>query len=163
MEDQNKQIITVFIIAIVCFSTGAFFQSSNPGKLLPANYCNDVSEIPDNPETGFFNITQSIGSIEFFNEIKSYDMVKILSESDSMRPTIHSESQIIILFDVPEEQLKIGMIIGFGEDRTTHRIIRIEEDDEKRIYITKGDNNPFEDSFRTTYEDIEYVVGGVLF
>jgi len=163
---SNSTVITLsmLVIAIISFAAGAIYQTHNPGKLFPAAYCNNEQSIPNNPETDFFNISYSLRATEFFNNVVSYDIIEITSNSDSMRPSLHSGSQILILFEVKEEDLQVGMIIGFGQDPTTiHRIIRIEEDDGKNIYITKGDNNPFEDDSKTVYEDIKYVVGAVIY
>ena len=167
METPKSSILILFLIAILFFSAGALYQSLNPGKLFPVLYYNnDASTIPNNPETGFFNIKKPLGATAFFNNVSAIDIIQIEASSDSMRPIIHDGSKILIVFDVPEEQLRVGMIVNFdnGDISLLHRIIAIESNAEgEKIYKTKGDNNQLFDDADFRFEDLEYVVGGILF
>lgn len=84
----------------------------------------------------------------------------------SMEPTIKTNS-LIVVRKTPASKLKEGDVITFysrdpslmGEPNT-HRIIRFEEEDGKRIIYTKGDANNVEDRYPTQEEDL---IGKVIF
>lgn len=68
--------------------------------------------------------------------------------SGSMEPKIHVGSVVVIK---PAVKYKVGEIITFNqEDKTkipiTHRIVGLKSENEKTIYITKGDANNNSDS-----------------
>lgn len=81
----------------------------------------------------------------------------------SMEPVLHVED-IIITKKVEENQLKKGDIISYYDKQDkiviTHRIINIEEQEGKKIYTTKGDNNSSEDRNKITIDNIQgkYVI-----
>ena len=66
--------------------------------------------------------------------------------SGSMEPTIMTGDSIFVK-EVPQNEIKINDIISFqdGNIITTHRIIKIEEENGIKKYTTKGDNNNIED------------------
>lgn len=76
-------------------------------------------------------------------------------KTNSMEPSIEN-GDVVITKKVPEEKIQVGDIITFKQDADiiTHRISRIEEENEKK-YITKGDNNNVEDSSKITYQEIK--------
>lgn len=76
-------------------------------------------------------------------------------KTNSMEPSIEN-GDVVITKKVPEEKIQVGDIITFKQDADiiTHRISRIEEENEKK-YITKGDNNNIEDSSKITYQEIK--------
>jgi len=85
-----------------------------------------------------------------FKNIKIYTIV-----TESMEPTI-KVNDIIIVKKCSEEELMQNAIITFKRDEEiiTHRIAQIVENNNKKIYVTKGDNNNVEDNSTITYEDI---------
>lgn len=76
--------------------------------------------------------------------------------SQSMEPNIKVGDAIFIK-EVEETELKVNDIISFhdGADINTHRIKDIVEENGKKVYTTKGDNNKREDKNKITYKDIE--------
>lgn len=64
---------------------------------------------------------------------------------------------IAIVKEEAEDSLKENDIIAFKKDDLviTHRIVKINNGDGKKKYITKGDNNNAEDNDFVLYEDIE--------
>jgi len=84
--------------------------------------------------------------------------------SGSMTP-IMLAGDMIVVESVNPDELTAGDVIAFqdpgGKDTfVTHRIIKIEEKDEKRIFRTKGDANEEEDFFKVPDSD---VVGKLIF
>lgn len=75
--------------------------------------------------------------------------------SGSMEPTIMTGDSIFVK-EVPQNEIKINDIISFqdGNIITTHRIIKIEEENGIKKYTTKGDNNNIEDNYEIKKEEI---------
>lgn len=75
--------------------------------------------------------------------------------TSSMEPTIKT-GDIIIIKKENENNLKKDDIITFYQkgENITHRILEINENGNRKEYITKGDNNKLKDTNRITYEDI---------
>ena len=76
--------------------------------------------------------------------------------TDSMSPSINT-GDVIIVKKVQEEKLQVGDVITFKQqDKViTHRITHIDEQDGKKQYTTKGDNNNLEDNEKIEYSEIE--------
>ena len=77
--------------------------------------------------------------------------------SGSMEPTINTGDAIIVKDIKKENELKEGDIIAFSENNITvvHRIIKIQSDQGKNFYQTKGDNNNTSDGGLRTKKDIK--------
>lgn len=90
-----------------------------------------------------------IGTITIFGH-KAY-----IITTSSMKPDLN-EGDVIIVRQVQESEIKQGDVITFNQmgEAITHRIINIEESEEKK-YVTKGDNNNLEDVERISYNNIE--------
>lgn len=76
--------------------------------------------------------------------------------TDSMAPSINA-GDVTIVKKVQEEKLQVGDVITFQQQAKviTHRITNIEEQDGKKVYTTKGDNNNLEDNEKIEYASIE--------
>lgn len=83
--------------------------------------------------------------------------------SGSMMPEINA-GDIVIVKDVNEEELQEGDIISFRKNAEiiTHRIERIEIQDNEKRYITKGDNNNTVDAMYVSFENIEGRVENII-
>lgn len=89
-----------------------------------------------------------------FNNIFGYKAYII--KTNSMEPTINI-NDVIITKKVKDDEIKVHDIITFIQDGEviTHRITKIDNDDSKIKFTTKGDNNNIEDTFKITYDSIE--------
>ena len=76
--------------------------------------------------------------------------------SGSMQPTINIDD-IVIVKKVKKEDIQKNDIITFttNEGTITHRVVGIQENNNKSIYYTKGDNNQSSDEMIIVYEQIE--------
>lgn len=104
-----------------------------------------------------YNFTLIIKSFIFEDEIPDFFGYKnFVIISESMEPTINVDDSIFVK-EVAEEELKVNDIISYNinGEIITHRIVKIQNEDGEKIYITKGDNNRAEDKWKVTYEDIE--------
>ncbi len=105
-----------------------------------------------------FNLTLIVKS--FLNPNQTPDFFGYKSfviMSGSMEPTI-KKGDAILVKEVPENEIRIHDIISFttqNKTNVTHRIIGIAEENGKRKYTTKGDNNNTEDKERITYEQMD--------
>ena len=76
--------------------------------------------------------------------------------SGSMEPVIKI-GDLVIIKDCSIDLLKEGDIIAFrnGTSVITHRIVEITEENNEKIFITKGDNNSSEDRYPIRYSNVE--------
>ena len=86
--------------------------------------------------------------------------------SDSMVPAIQA-GDVVVLESVQPQEIAVGDVIAFKPPVKTvaetlvHRVTRVNFGEEGALmYVTKGDANQLEDSFKVEYDD---VVGRVLF
>lgn len=93
-----------------------------------------------------------------------FSMFRVMT--GSMEPSIPTDS-LIVVKRMSAKNLAEGDVITFysrdpslAGEPNTHRIVRFEEEDGKRIIITKGDANNIEDRYPTHEED---VIGKVIF
>ena len=75
--------------------------------------------------------------------------------TNSMSPTIN-KYDVVVCKNVKQNELKVGDVITYqiNDEVITHRISRIEEQDQT-YYYTKGDNNTEEDKKKITFNDIK--------
>lgn len=71
----------------------------------------------------------------------------------SMEPAL-PEGALLVVRKTPPEEIKPGDVISFfsadpalGGAVNTHRVVRVENEDGKRLFITKGDANYIEDRY----------------
>ena len=97
-----------------------------------------------------------ISCINRIEEISVFGCKAYVITTNSMSPKL-KDGDILIIKKEKEENLKIGDIITFQKNgiNITHRITKIEEEQGKKIYTTKGDNNTVEDSEKVKYEEIK--------
>ena len=100
-------------------------------------------------------ILVAISNINTENGMSLFGCEAYIIKTNSMEPSIKN-GDVVITKKVPEEKIQVGDIITFKQDADiiTHRISRIEEENEKK-YITKGDNNNIEESSKITYKEIK--------
>ena len=104
-----------------------------------------------------FNFTLIIKS--FINPDKTPDFFGYKSfviVSGSMEPTI-KKGDAIFVKEVSEDEIETNDIISFtqGETNVTHRIVEIAQENDRKKYTTKGDNNNTEDKEKISYQQIE--------
>ena len=77
--------------------------------------------------------------------------------SGSMESEVY-KGDLVIVKNTKADSLEVNDIIAFRDKDNyvvTHRIIKIVEEDGKKVFTTKGDNNNTEDSDKVTEEQIE--------
>ena len=94
--------------------------------------------------------------IDKFDTPSFYIYKAYLISTESMEPEL-KKGDAIIIKKVAEDQLRVNDIVTFkiNVEIITHRIVRIDEVNSEKFYITKGDNNNVEDSDELRFSDIE--------
>ena len=97
-----------------------------------------------------------ISCVNKIDNISLFGFKAYIITTDSMKPSINKEDVVIVTKE-KEDKLNIGDVITFKKDNKviTHRITNIEEQEGKKIYTTKGDNNNLEDKEKIDYSVIE--------
>ena len=96
-------------------------------------------------------------------QVFGYTTLRVVT--GSMEPAIAIDS-LIVVRDVPAEEIKTGDIISFysedpalGGTVNTHRVTAISKTDEKLVFQTQGDANNVPDIYGT---DSEHLIGKVI-
>ncbi len=91
----------------------------------------------------------------------------IYADTNSMDPVLDDGAIGLEIVPSSEDSIHIGDIVSFrtywSNSLIVHRVIMIGEDDQGWYCITKGDNSAFTDPGKLRFEDIEYVLIGVLY
>ncbi|MEA4845698.1 MAG: signal peptidase I [Clostridiaceae bacterium] len=100
----------------------------------------------------------SIGIIWF--SVGVFPIYPSVIATGSMKPVIKPGDMILVekILDMEDiDKLKVGDIIQFKKDSymVSHRIIEIVEEEEIKLYRTKGDNNPGPDTDLVKPEDLK--------
>lgn len=87
--------------------------------------------------------------ISLISGLFRYKMIAIAT--DSMYP-VYSRGDAVIYEKIDPDKLEIGDVIAFQKENivVTHRIVKIWKQGDGYYFITKGDNNNVEDTFRPT-------------
>lgn len=94
--------------------------------------------------------------IDKFDTPSFYIYKAYLISTESMEPEL-KKGDAIIIKKVSEDQLRVNDVVTFkiNGEIITHRIVRIDDVNSEKFYITKGDNNNVEDSDELRLSDIE--------
>jgi len=103
----------------------------------------------------------------FWNDV-DIGYYKHNSTTYSMYPTFTNGNYIITVRDFDKGDIEEGVIIGYKSDENgntiiLHRVIEESYDDEGVYYKAKGDNNKLIDDKKIRFEDVEFVVAGVIY
>ncbi|MFT4260881.1 MAG: hypothetical protein ACMXX9_00430 [Candidatus Woesearchaeota archaeon] len=87
------------------------------------------------------------------------------TDTESMHPTLNSDSKAIQIRPLSPEEIFVGDIISFnkGEGDIIHRVIEIGQDEEGWFAITKGDNVNLPDSKIVRFEDIDRLLVAIIY
>ena len=97
-----------------------------------------------------------VSSTNKFKNINLFGYKSYVITSASMEPEIKL-GDVIVSKVTKQQNLQKGDVITFkkNQDVITHRIVDIENNEEKKYYVTKGDNNKYEDLEKIEYGKIE--------
>ena len=97
-------------------------------------------------------------------QVLGYSVFRVMT--GSMEPEIRSDS-LLVVKKIPPEDIAPGDVISFFSPDpmlegavNTHRVVRIEKENGRTQFITKGDANVIEDTYPT---DASALVGRVVF
>lgn len=98
----------------------------------------------------FFSSVNKLKNVSLFG-YKSF-----IITTNSMEPSIKN-GDAILTKKTKAEYLKEGDVITYNRDNKsiTHRIIKVEKENNSYSFVTKGDNNNVEDKQKIKYDEIE--------
>lgn len=87
------------------------------------------------------------------------------ADTNSMDPVIDKEATGIEIVPKSEDDIHIGDIIVYENsgELIVHRVIAINYDEKGKYFIVKGDNNPTQDPKKVRFQDIKYILVGILY
>lgn len=88
-------------------------------------------------------------------------------DSNSMDPLLDEGTTVLTVKPSGPNDISIGDLLVYkanlSEYNIVHRVINISADDEGIFFITKGDNNPYDDPFRIRFNDVVAIVIGIIY
>lgn len=142
------------------------------------NFSNIFSSGKEIPYSGFV-VHDLISPHNFISEdkifvLKDKIMIKIENASlasytttHSMDPIIDSGAHGLEIKPKSAEEIKLGDIVAYksiySKEPIVHRIIKISSDEKGVYYTLKGDNNKYNDLEKVRFNQIEYVLIGILY
>ena len=88
-------------------------------------------------------------------------------DTDSMLPILDKGANGIEIIPQNENEVHIGDIVAyessFVDGLVVHRVIHIGEDKKGKYFILKGDSNSTEDPEKVRFNQIQYVLIGVIY
>jgi signal peptidase len=152
----NLKWITAALVGILC---PAFSLPAIQGIYLKDTKAMKNSD-KEKEDLGGWIVTSliSIGIIWF--SVGVFPIYPSVIATGSMKPVIKPGDMILVekILDMEDiDKLKVGDIIQFKKDSymVSHRIIEIVEEEEIKLYRTKGDNNPGPDTDLVKPEDLK--------
>lgn len=90
--------------------------------------------------------------------------VSSYEDTGSMEPILDSNSNGIRIQPESEDEIHVGDIISFKQNGflIVHRVIEKGSDSQGVYFVTKGDNNAFNDG-KIRFQDVEYITVGILY
>jgi len=99
-------------------------------------------------------------------DIKDASWAKF-TDTNSMDPLFDINSNTIELKPEKPQDLKVGDIISYYSESMNaliiHRIIEAGQDSEGDYFITRGDNNAYNDPEKVRFEQVKGVVVGIIY
>ncbi len=86
-------------------------------------------------------------------------------DTNSMDPLLDEGATILTAKPQDETDITVGDILVYQHEmlNVVHRVAKIGQDEQGMYYITKGDNNLFEDDVIIRFDNISAVVIGILY
>ena len=89
------------------------------------------------------------------------------ANTNSMDPILDENANGLEIVPESEEQIHIGDIIAYepnwNEGLVIHRVIEIGSDEQGWYAILKGDNNPMQDPGKVRFEQVKYLLIGIIY
>lgn len=94
--------------------------------------------------------------IDKFDTPSFYIYKAYVITTNSMEPELKKDD-VVVIKKAKEDNLKQGDIITFKQngETITHRIVQIDDIEDGKLYITKGDNNNVQDEQGLRFDQIE--------
>uniref|UniRef100_A0A6M3L4F9 Peptidase n=1 Tax=viral metagenome TaxID=1070528 RepID=A0A6M3L4F9_9ZZZZ len=109
----------------------------------------------------YFPQTETIG----ISGIKPKVWLTTVQDTNSMDGLIDYGHTVLLINSFDKADLAIGDIIVYSAPggQIIHRIVKITEDEQGRLYTCKGDNNPEKDPYLIRTENISWLCIGIIY
>lgn len=157
---MKSDLILIAIFALGFVSAIGLFGILSIGKEIPLSFVTGSAVAPQNWITEEDIILRDdMIIIKVDNARLSY-----YEATGSMKPVLDAGANGIRIVPESVDKIDVGDIISFRKNGIliVHRIIEKDVDEKGIYFITKGDNNNFNDG-KVRFEDIEYVTIGILY
>lgn len=148
------EILLIIFLIILIFILGSSYFSSN--NLFTGQVVYSPSDFISDDKISFEE-----GKLVI--EIEDYSLSRY-TDSNSMIPVLNSNTIGVNIVPKSEKDISVGDIISFRQDGNliVHRVIKKDIDEKGVYFITKGDNNNFNDG-KIRFNDIESVVVALIY
>ena len=87
------------------------------------------------------------------------------ANTNSMDPLLGDMSNGLEVMPESEDDIYVGDVIVYETDigLIVHRVVEIGSDEDGKYFILKGDNNTSKDPYKVRFDQIRYVLVGVLY
>jgi len=164
----KKVMVVVFILSLITLVIAVFVDITNDPELQ-----NPINRAMHRVMTGerispADHIKEDQIRVENDKVIITIQNAKIarFANTNSMDPLLDEDSNAIQIVPKSPKDIYLGDIISYNSisgDIIIHRVVDINEDEEGKYYITKGDNNPRPDDELIRFWQIRYLTIGVIY
>lgn len=160
----TKAFVAMVLVAVLSLGTAVFtyaggdifaitgFATSEPEVAIPADRIEE-SQIKVGEDSVVINIPNAI--------IGKFD------DTNSMSPVIDKGANAILILPQTQADIQVGDIIAYHSEEAqgyvAHRAVQISADDQGWYAIARGDNADSTDPGRIRFDQIKYVVVGILY
>jgi len=162
----RKLIIALFVLSLIIFIGALVIPLFHPEPLeKPINAA--ISKIytpkltpPDRIKEEQIHIYED----KIVIEVKNPKWARFAA-TQSMVPFLDEGSNALQIQPEKPEDIQLGDIISYqyGDSVIIHRVIEINEDEQGRYYIVKGDNNPEPDPVRVRFSQVRRILIGIIY
>ncbi len=144
--------IGILVLTILVFTASALYPVSNVEQLSPYDRLNEdqIKVYPDRVVIEMKGITWA-----------SY------ADTNSMDPMLDTGANGLELVPKNEDELHVGDIVAYkssyADGLIVHRIVEINNDSHGKYFVLKGDNNPQVDPEKVRFNQVKYILIGILY
>ena len=87
------------------------------------------------------------------------------ADTNSMDPLLDNGANGIEIIPQGIDDIHVGDVVAYESEYglIVHRVVDVKKDDDGMYFVMKGDNNTQPDSWKVRYEDIKFILVGVIY
>jgi len=160
----TKAFVAMVLVAVLSLGTAVFTYTGGDIFAITGFITNDIDvAIPaDRIQESEIRVSADSVVINIPNAV-----IGKFEDTNSMSPVIDEGANAILVLPQSQEDIQVGDIIAYHSNEAqgyvTHRAVQISTDEQGWYVIAKGDNAGSNDPGRIRFEQIKYVVVGILY